>query len=61
MVRTVYVGDYERLADAWAAFDAWIAEQGLAVGGEFWQRFLVGPESTDDPAGWRTELVRPLA
>lgn len=61
VVRTVYHGPYEGLGPAWGEFDAWIAEEGHTTGPDLWERYVVGPESTPDPAGWRTELNRPLA
>jgi hypothetical protein len=27
---------------------------------DLWERYIAGPESTADPAGWRTELSRRL-
>ena len=61
VVQTTYHGGYEGLGDAWGAFDAWIAENGLAIAGDLWERYVAGPESSSDPAEWKTELVRPLA
>ena len=60
VVRTVYHGPYEGLGAAWGEFMAWITAQGLKTGSDIWECYLVGPESTPDPAGWRTELNRVL-
>ena len=60
VVRTVYHGGYEGLPEAWGEFDAWIASAGLSPTGALWEIYTVGPESGDDPAQWRTELIRPL-
>lgn len=60
VAQAVYVGGYEGLGEAWAAFDAWVAEQGLTPAGDLWERYVAGPESNADPARWRTELNRPL-
>ena len=60
VVRTVYHGSYEGLPDGWGEFDAWIEAEGLNAGAGLWEIYAVGPESTDDPAGYRTELYRPL-
>lgn len=60
VVRTVYHGGYEGLASAWGEFDAWIAGEGLAAGPDLWEVYVTGPESGPDPAGWSTELNRPL-
>jgi effector-binding domain-containing protein len=60
VARTVYHGPYEGLGDAWAEFDAWINEEGHTPGPDLWECFVVGPESSPNPADWRTELNRPL-
>jgi len=60
VARTVYHGGYEGLGAAWGEFEAWIAAQGLATGPDFWECYVVGPESGPDPAEWRTQLNRPL-
>lgn len=60
VVRAVYQGGYEGLAGAWGELEAWVAAQGHATGPSFWERYIAGPESGPDPAGWRTELNRPL-
>ena len=60
VARTVYHGGYEGLGGGWGALEKWIAAEGLAAGPDFWERYLVGPESGPDPATWRTELNRPL-
>jgi effector-binding domain-containing protein len=58
--RTIYRGPYEGLVDAWREFHAWIEAEGHTPGTGVWERYLVGPESSRDPADWRTELNRPL-
>jgi effector-binding domain-containing protein len=60
VARTVYHGDYEGLHGAWGEFEAWIAESGHTSAADLWERYVVGPESSPDPANWRTELNRPL-
>jgi effector-binding domain-containing protein len=60
VARTVYHGPYEGLAAAWGEFDAWIVAQGHKPAAELWECYLAGPEKGPDPAGWRTELSRPL-
>jgi effector-binding domain-containing protein len=61
VARTVYHGDYEGLPVAWAEFKEWIEANGHSCAVDLWERYLVGPESSDNPADWRTELNRPLA
>jgi effector-binding domain-containing protein len=60
VARTVYHGGYEGLGSAWGEFDAWLAANGHAPAPNLWECYLVGPESSADPADWRTELNRPL-
>lgn len=61
VARTVYHGGYGGLGGGWEAFAAWIAASGHAPAGPFWEVYAAGPESSQDPAAWRTELYRPLA
>jgi effector-binding domain-containing protein len=60
VARTIYHGSYERLGDAWGEFDAWITANGLVPASDLWECYVAGPESSPDPANWRTELNRPL-
>ena len=60
VVRTVYSGPYEGLPAAWGEFTKWIKVNGHEQADELWELYSVGPQSTPDPAGWRTELNRPL-
>lgn len=60
VVRTNYRGDIAGLGEAWGAFEAWIAENGHAVGGDLWERYVAGPESSQDASSWCTELSRQL-
>ena len=60
VARTVYRGRYEDLSAAWGEFMAWIAAQGHAPAPDLWEIYVAGPESSPDPANWRTELNRPI-
>jgi effector-binding domain-containing protein len=60
VARTVYVGPYEGLGDAWGEFDGWIKANGHQLGPDLWEIYIAGPESSPDPANFRTELNRPL-
>lgn len=60
VARTVYHGDYEGLADAWGEFMDWIAANGHTPASDQYQCYVTGPESSPDPADWRTELIKPL-
>ncbi|MHB1193867.1 MAG: GyrI-like domain-containing protein [Longimicrobiales bacterium] len=58
--RTVYHGGYEGLGAAWGELQAWVASRELERAPGLWECYLAGPESSPDPADWRTELVQPL-
>lgn len=58
LARTVYVGGYEGLGDAWGTFIDWIAAQGHKASGELWERYVV--QTDTDPAACRTELSKEL-
>jgi effector-binding domain-containing protein len=60
VARTVYRGPYEGLGAAWGEFEAWIAAEGHTPATDLWECYVAGPESSPDPADWRTELDRPL-
>lgn len=60
VARVVYRGPYEGLGAAWGEFNAWVAANGLKTGTDLWECYVAGPESSPDPAAWRTELNRPL-
>lgn len=60
VVRTVYSGPYEGLPAAWDEFTKRIKVNGHEQADELWELYSVGPQSAPDPAGWRTELNRPL-
>ena len=61
VARTVYRGGYEGLGSAWGEFMGWIADNGHTPAPNLWECYVAGPESSPDPADWRTELNRPLA
>ncbi|MBI4957511.1 MAG: GyrI-like domain-containing protein [Myxococcales bacterium] len=60
VARTVYRGPYEGLATAWPELTAWIEAAGHRPAANLWEVYAAGPESSPDPASWRTELNRPL-
>ena len=61
VAQAIYHGGYEGLATAWGELDAWLATQPLVPRADLWEVYAAGPESSADPAAWRTELNRPLA
>ena len=60
VARTVYSGPYEGLPAAWGEFTKWMKANGHEQGEDLWEVYSVGPQSSPDPANWRTELNRPL-
>ena len=60
IVRTTYHGGYEGLGAAWGEFCAWVDANGFSAQDSLWECYISGPESSPDPAMWRTELNRPL-
>jgi len=60
VARTVYTGPYEGLGGAWGEFEAWLKAHGYRVAPNLWESYVYGPESTANPAQWRTEFTRPL-
>jgi effector-binding domain-containing protein len=60
VARTIYHGDYAGLAQAWSELRAWIAANGYTAAQHLWECYVVGPETTEDPTAWRTELNQPL-
>lgn len=60
VARAVHRGPYEGLAAAWGELEQWVERNGHRPRGDFWERYVAGPESSSDPAQWRTELNRVL-
>lgn len=58
--RTIYHGGYEGLPGAWGEFTAWMKGQGVTQAEDLWESYTAGPQTSQDPKEWRTELVRPL-
>lgn len=58
--KTTYYGPYEGLGNAWGEFGKWIAANGHTPANSLVECYAAGPESSPDPAYWRTEFTRPL-
>jgi len=58
VARTIYHGGYDGLGAGWAELMSWVEQNGYRSGEDLWEVYLAGPESSDDPAQWRTELNR---
>ena len=61
VARATYSGPYEGLPSAWGEFNTWMKANGHQQAEDLWELYSVGPQSSPDPANWRTELNRPLA
>ena len=60
VAKMTYRGPYEGLGEAWGEFDRWVAAEGHTPAADLWEFYISGPESSPDPAQWRTNLLRPL-
>jgi uncharacterized protein YndB with AHSA1/START domain/effector-binding domain-containing protein len=58
--QALHHGSYEGLGASWGNLDHWIAAEGHTPAPDLWESYAVDPESSADPAAWRTELTRPL-
>jgi effector-binding domain-containing protein len=58
---TVHEGAYDAMATTYAALMAWFEEEDLTPGPVMWEEYLVGPDSSADPAQWRTQIVWPVS
>lgn len=56
VVRSVYQGPYEGLAQAWPALQEWVREHGHGETGRFWESYLNNPNEVKSPSEYRTEL-----
>ncbi|MBK8338872.1 MAG: GyrI-like domain-containing protein [Flavobacteriales bacterium] len=56
VVRAVYQGPYEGLAQGWGALQSWVREQKIGETGRFWECYLNNPDEVKDPSEYRTEL-----
>lgn len=56
VVRSVYQGPYEGLAQAWPELQQWVRRNGHGETGRFWESYLNNPNEMKDPKDYRTEL-----
>ena len=56
VVRSVYQGPYEGLAQAWPEVQSWVRAQKHGEMGPFWECYLTNPAEVTDPKNYRTEL-----
>lgn len=60
VARTIYRGSYEGLGAAWSEFLDRIEADGHTPTADLWERYSIGPETTNNAAEWQTELTQPL-
>ena len=60
VARTIHHGGYDGLSAAWATLEAWMEDRDLPRGSGVWEVYRVGPDTTDDPSEWKTELCWPI-
>ena len=61
VARTIHRGPYTGLHDAWMQFKSWMAANSHTGAGPIWERYLSGPETSQNPADWQTELNCPIS
>lgn len=57
---TLHMGPYEQIGDTYQELMLWISEQGYRPSVPCREVYLVGPEQSDDPAEYRTEVQCPI-
>ncbi len=62
VARTLHVGPYEQLGEAYRAISEWTDEHGIEPAGPVRERYLNGPgDDGAAPADYRTEIEVPIA
>ncbi len=60
VARTLHVGPYEKLGEAYAAVWDWITDHGYEPAGPIQERYLSGPGSRATSGEYRTEIDMPI-
>jgi AraC family transcriptional regulator len=58
---TTHMGPYDKLSEAYAAIEQWMAAEGLVAAGAPWEAYVTDPGDYPDPKDWKTEVYWPLA
>ncbi len=53
---TTHMGPYEEISKAYQAIQAWLQQFGHESTGVFWEVYMTDPETTPDPADYRTDV-----
>ena len=57
---TTHAGPYDKLSEAHAAIQQWIAAEGFTAAGAPWESYVTDPADYPDPKDWKTEVFFPL-
>lgn len=57
---TTHAGSYDKLTEAHAAVQQWIAAEGLTAAGAPWECYVTDPADYPDQKDWKTEIFWPL-
>jgi effector-binding domain-containing protein len=57
---TMHAGPYDALADAHAAIQGWIEDNGFIGAGGPWESYVTDPADYPDPKDWKTEVFWPI-
>lgn len=60
VARTVHLGPYEQLSDAYTAVSNWIRSHGYEIAGPVQERYLNGPGEGVASSAYRTEIEMPI-
>lgn len=60
VARTVHVGPYEKLGDAYSAVSDWVRDHGYEAAGPIQERYLNRPGDHVAPSEYRTEIEMPI-
>ena len=60
VARTLHVGPYVGLVQAYAAVTDWIRDNGWQPSGPVREEYLTGPGAGTSPAAFRTEVAIPI-
>jgi DNA-binding transcriptional MerR regulator len=57
---TTHHGEHHDIDVAYGQLGTWVVENSLAWGDTVRETYLIGPQDTDDPSAWRTEIGWPV-
>lgn len=60
-IAAIHIGSYDAMGETYATVTSWMQDRHLTPAEPMWEEYLAGPETSPDPAGWRTRIVFPLS